>query len=157
MEYHRRQAHRWSAASGTCACAYGIQICEALHAAHRKGIVHRDLKPANILLTKQGVKLLDFGLAKLTTSGNSGVMPSGNAAAGEQATLAPLSGEHTIVGTPRYMAPEQIEASHGDARIDIFGFGCVLYELLTGQRAFAGNSPSSMMAAVLGERACASL
>ena len=129
------------------ACAYGIQICEALHAAHRKGIVHRDLKPANILLTKQGVKLLDFGLAKLTASGNSGVMRP--AASGEQATVAALTGAHTVVGTPQYMAPEQIEARDVDARTDIFAFGCVLYELLTGHRAFEGKTSSSVMAAVL--------
>jgi len=127
------------------ACAYGIQICEALHAAHKKGIVHRDLKPANILLTKQGVKLLDFGLAKLAASGNSGVMSG----AGEQATVAALTGAHTVVGTPQYMAPEQIEARDVDARTDIFAFGCVLYELLTGHRAFEGKTSSSVMAAVL--------
>ena len=130
------------------ACAYGIQICEALHAAHKKGIVHRDLKPANILLTKQGVKLLDFGLAKLT-SGNSGVMAAPSATMGEQATVAALTGAHTVVGTPQYMAPEQIEAREVDARTDIFAFGCVLYELLTGQRAFDGKTSSSIMAAVL--------
>ena len=114
------------------ACAYGIQICEALHAAHKKGIVHRDLKPANILLTKQGVKLLDFGLAKLTASGNSGVMSGPQTSMGEQATVAALTGAHTVVGTPQYMAPEQIEAREVDARTDIFAFGCVLYELITG-------------------------
>src|SRR4029453_18468336 len=131
------------------AITYGIQICEALHAAHRKGIVHRDLKPANILLTKQGVKLLDFGLAKLTASGSSGVMSGSAAPAGEQATVAALTGAHTVVGTPQYMAPEQIEGREVDARTDIFAFGCVLYELLTGQRAFEGKTASSIMASVL--------
>ena len=108
------------------ACAYGVQICEALHAAHKKGIVHRDLKPANILITRQGIKLLDFGLAKLMASGNSGVM-SAQTSMGEQATVAALTGAHTVVGTPQYMAPEQIEAREVDARTDIFAFGCVLY------------------------------
>ena len=131
------------------ACAYGVQICEALHAAHKKGIVHRDLKPANILLTKQGIKLLDFGLAKLTAAGNSGVMSGPQTSMGEQATVAALTGAHTVVGTPQYMAPEQIEAREVDARTDIFAFGCVLYELITGQRAFDGKTSSSVMAAVL--------
>src|SRR5829696_8158129 len=132
------------------AIAYGVQICEALHAAHRKGIVHRDLKPANILLTKQGVKLLDFGLAKLgMPAGSSVVSGSGSAAALEQATVAALTGAHTVVGTPQYMAPEQIEGRDVDARSDIFAFGCVLYEMLTGQRPFDGQTPSSVMAAIL--------
>ena len=131
------------------AIACGIQICEALHAAHRKGIVHRDLKPANILVTKQGVKLLDFGLAKLAAYGSGVMAGSGVSAAAEQATLAALTGAHTVVGTPQYMAPEQIEAREVDARSDIFAFGCVLYELLTGHRAFDGQTSSSVMAAVL--------
>ncbi len=132
------------------AITYGIQICEALHAAHRKGIVHRDLKPANILVTKQGVKLLDFGLAKLAASATSGVMDrSGARAEVEQATVAALTGAHTVVGTPQYMAPEQIEARDVDARTDIFAFGCVLYELITGHRAFEGKTASSVMASVL--------
>jgi Tol biopolymer transport system component len=130
------------------ACAYGIQICEALHAAHRKGLVHRDLKPANILLTRQGIKLLDFGLAKLATA-NSGVMAAPGTTVGDEATIAALTGAHTVVGTPQYMAPEQIEGRDVDARTDIFAFGCVLYELLTGQRAFDGKTSSSVMAAVL--------
>src|SRR4051812_36119372 len=129
------------------AIAYGIQICEALHAAHRKGIVHRDLKPANILVTKQGVKLLDFGLAKLAA--NAGTAAAAASGGIEEATVAALTGAHTVVGTPQYMAPEQIEAREVDARTDIFAFGCVLYELLTGQRAFDGKTSSSVMAAVL--------
>ncbi|MBA3637891.1 MAG: serine/threonine-protein kinase [Acidobacteriota bacterium] len=130
------------------AITYGVQICEALHAAHRKGIIHRDLKPANILVTKQGIKLLDFGLAKLAATG-SGVMAAPAGSAAEQATLAALTGAHTVVGTPQYMAPEQIEAREVDARTDIFAFGCVLYELITGHRAFEGQTSSSIMAAVL--------
>jgi len=129
--------------------AYGIQICEALHAAHRKGIVHRDLKPGNILLTKQGIKLLDFGLAKLDASSAASVEAG---AAAERATIAALTGAHTVVGTPQYMAPEQIEGGEVDARTDIFAFGCVLYELLTGRRAFPGKTTSSVMAAILASK-----
>jgi serine/threonine-protein kinase len=120
---------------------YGIQICEALEAAHKKSIVHRDLKPANILATRSGIKLLDFGLAKLQTR------VAG--APGNEATVAALTGAHTIVGTPQYMAPEQIEGHDADARTDIFALGCVLYELITGQRAFEGKTASSIMAAIL--------
>ncbi len=129
------------------AVAYGVQICEALHAAHRKGIVHRDLKPANILVTRQGIKLLDFGLAKLAAAG--GAAGAGGATSQDQATIAALTGAHTVVGTPQYMAPEQIEGRDVDGRTDIFAFGCVLYELLTGRRAFEGQTASSAMAAVL--------
>lgn len=121
---------------------YGIQICDALEAAHRKAIVHRDLKPANILATKSGIKLLDFGLAKLQAKPTA-------AAPGDDATVAALTGAHTIVGTPQYMSPEQIEGREADARSDIFALGCVLYELITGKRAFEGKTTSNVMAAVL--------
>jgi Tol biopolymer transport system component len=131
------------------AVAAGIQICEALHAAHRRGIVHRDLKPANIMVTKQGIKLLDFGLAKLAGPLSGVTSKSGVSMLPEQATVAALTGAFTVVGTPHYMAPEQIEARDVDARTDIFAFGCVLYELLTGHRPFDGQSASSVMAAVL--------
>ncbi len=132
------------------AVAYGVQICEELHAAHRKGIIHRDLKPANILLTKQGIKLLDFGLAKLAMPASSAVLSGARSAdASDHATVAALTGAHTVVGTPQYMAPEQIEGRDVDARSDIFAFGCVLYEMLTGHRAFEGRSASTVMAAVL--------
>jgi serine/threonine-protein kinase len=101
------------------AMKYAGQICDALDAAHRKGITHRDLKPANIMVTKAGVKLLDFGLARIT-SGSSG---SGD----ETITMA-------VMGTPAYMSPEQWDGKPGDARSDIYAFGCVLYEMLTGKR-----------------------
>ena len=125
------------------AIAIAIQICEALEAAHRNGIVHRDLKPSNILISKSKpphVKLLDFGLATRADV---------HASHATDATISSLTGEHRIVGTPQYMAPEQIEGREADSRTDIFALGCVLYELITGRRAFAGDSPSAVMAAIL--------
>jgi eukaryotic-like serine/threonine-protein kinase len=118
----------------------GVQICDALHAAHQKNIVHRDLKPANILLSKGSIKLLDFGLAKPRLSPNQ---------SGDEATVAALTGAHTVLGTPQYMAPEQIEGREADVRTDIFALGCVLYELTTGKRAFEGKTASNVMAAIL--------
>jgi Tol biopolymer transport system component len=106
---------------------YAAQICDALDAAHRQGIVHRDLKPGNILMTKSGVKLLDFGLARIK-SGQSG---------DEATTFVTQTG--AVMGTPAYMSPEQWEGKPGDARSDIYSFGCVLYEMLTGKRAVEGR------------------
>jgi serine/threonine protein kinase len=126
------------------ALKYAAQICDALDAAHRKGIAHRDLKPDNILLTKSGVKLLDFGLAKAL-----GPAEAGPHASPDVAATKALTGAHMILGTPQYMAPEQIEGRDADPRTDLFAFGCVLYELLTGQKAFDGKTPSSTMAAIL--------
>jgi predicted Ser/Thr protein kinase len=120
------------------AMLYAGQILEALEAAHRHGIVHRDLKPSNIMVTSSGVKLLDFGLAKRRETGN------------EEATVTMgITAEHTVVGTPRYMAPEQIEGRSLDHRTDIFAFGCVLYEMIAGKPAFEGRSAQTVMAAVL--------
>jgi Tol biopolymer transport system component len=104
------------------AIKYAGQICDALDAAHRKGITHRDLKPANIMVTKAGVKLLDFGLARMASG-----------AGDETVTMA-------VMGTPAYMAPEQWEGKPGDARSDIYAFGCVLYEMLSGKRVMQERS-----------------
>jgi TolB-like protein/Tfp pilus assembly protein PilF len=122
---------------------YAVQICDALSAAHAKGITHRDLKPANILVTASGIKLLDFGLALLSRDGES--RPP---AADETATMGRTQ-SGTILGTAAYMSPEQAEAKPVDARSDIFSFGLVLYEMLSGRRAFTGDSAIAIMAAIL--------
>jgi serine/threonine protein kinase/Tol biopolymer transport system component len=119
----------------------GIEIATALDAAHRHGIVHRDLKPGNVMLTKAGVKLLDFGLAKLTKAG----APTGLA----DTTQAIRTGMGVLLGTMPYMAPEQIEGRDVDTRSDIFALGAVLYEMLTGERAFKGDSSASVIGAIL--------
>ena len=126
-----------------------MQICDALDAAHKKGITHRDLKPANILVTKAGIKLLDFGLAKL---GSSGIGQAAKPPDDATLTMA-LTGKNEIVGTLYYMSPEQLQAQATgqeiDGRSDIFSFGLVLYEMLTGKRAFEGSSPASVIAAIM--------
>jgi Tol biopolymer transport system component/predicted Ser/Thr protein kinase len=121
------------------------QIADALDHAHRHGIVHRDLKPANILLTKSGVKVLDFGLAKFEEK------PLIVGAAEGTRTIG-LTQQGTILGTPQYMAPEQVEGQGADTRSDIFSFGAVLYEMLTGAKAFDGRSAASIMASVMKEQ-----
>jgi len=120
--------------------ALGIQIADALDRAHRAGVTHRDVKPHNIMLTRDGVKLLDFGLAK------SNAPKPGHS----DETVTQLTGEGTVLGTPQYMAPEQFEGKEADARSDIWAFGAVLYEMATGQRAFQGGNYSSLVAAILG-------
>jgi len=143
------------------ALAIAIQIADALATAHRAGVVHRDLKPGNIMLVRKGgpsrlrdasagqagppdVKLLDFGLAKMTptvvaASGLS-VAPTG---------MSPVTIQGAILGTLQYMSPEQIEGQEADARSDIFAFGCVLYEMLTGRKAFEGKTQASLIAAIM--------
>ncbi|HZI65075.1 MAG TPA: serine/threonine-protein kinase, partial [Thermoanaerobaculia bacterium] len=122
---------------------FGVQIADALDKAHRQGIVHRDLKPANVMLTKSGVKLLDFGLAK-------GMVPaSQQSALTALPTQVGLTQEGTILGTFQYMAPEQLEGKTADARTDIFAFGCVLYEMATGKKAFSGATQASLIGSIL--------
>ena len=120
-----------------------IEIADALDKAHGQGIVHRDLKPGNIMLTKTGAKLLDFGLAKLREAETEAGL---TAMATESA---PLTGEGTILGTFQYMAPEQLEGKEADSRTDIFAFGAVVYEMVTGRKAFEGTSQASLIGAIL--------
>ncbi|HEY3124686.1 MAG TPA: protein kinase, partial [Thermoanaerobaculia bacterium] len=122
---------------------YGAEIADALDKAHRQGIVHRDLKPGNVMLTKSGVKLLDFGLAKAFAP----VAPASILTS--LPTETPLTEKGTILGTFQYMAPEQLEGKEADARTDIFAFGAVLYEMATGQKAFMGASQASLIGAIL--------
>src|SRR5438093_4456906 len=129
------------------ALRHGMEIADALDKAHRQGIVHRDLKPGNVMLTKSGVKLLDFGLAKLRQRESEPLIWAVSALATRGT---PLTGEGTILGTLQYMAPEQLEAREADSRTDIFAFGAVLYEMTTGRRAFAGTSQASLISSIMG-------
>jgi eukaryotic-like serine/threonine-protein kinase len=127
------------------ALKYSVQIADALAVAHRVGIVHRDLKPGNLMVADQGlVKVLDFGLAKLTEPSE---------CLGDEATrtFKPTTEEGTIIGTVSYMSPEQAEGKKVDARSDIFSFGALLYEMVTGRRAFQGDSRLSTLTAILRE------
>jgi eukaryotic-like serine/threonine-protein kinase len=126
------------------ALEYALQIAHGLAAAHEKGIIHRDLKPENLFLTKDGrVKILDFGLAKLTQADSN-----------PHTTLPTMTGgteAGTVLGTAGYMSPEQVRGIALDARSDIFGFGAILYEMLSGKRAFHGDTPADTMSAILKE------
>jgi serine/threonine protein kinase/Tol biopolymer transport system component len=119
----------------------GAQIADALAAAHKQGIVHRDLKPGNVALTKSGAKVLDFGVAKLRDEG----------VVDNVTRTTPLTSQGTMLGTVQYMAPEQLEGKPVDHRADLFAFGALLYEMLTGKRAFEGGSQASVIASILKE------
>jgi len=127
---------------------YGVQITEALDRAHKSGIVHRDLKPGNIMITREGVKLLDFGLAKAAESGSVS-SSSLTQMATEAQQSDPLTQQGTVLGTFQYMSPEQLEGGESDPRSDIFALGAVLYEMATGRKAFEGKSQASLIASIM--------
>jgi Tol biopolymer transport system component len=127
---------------------YGIEICEGLEMAHRTGVVHRDLKPGNIMLTKTGVRLMDFGLAK-SLPASASATPSLTLTLSSPAANMPLTEKGMIVGTFQYMSPEQVQGKEVDGRSDIFSLGAVLYEMVTGKRAFERKSHLSVAAAIV--------
>jgi serine/threonine protein kinase/Tol biopolymer transport system component len=126
------------------ALSYAVQIVDALAAAHAKGVIHRDLKPGNIIITKNGAKVLDFGLAKVSPE-----KISAESAANIQTITEPITRAGAILGTLYYMSPEQVEGKEADERSDIFSFGVVLYEMITGQRPFTGDTQAAVLAALL--------
>ena len=122
------------------ALEYATQICDALDKAHRHGVIHRDLKPANVMLAKSGVKLLDFGVAKIARA---------RAPAPDATHTRTLTSEGTILGTFQYMAPEQVEGKDADARTDIFAFGALVYKMITAKKAFNGPTQANVIGAIL--------
>ena len=140
-----RQRLSGSPLHGRKAVDFGIQIARGLAAAHARGITHRDLKPENVFLTRDGhVKILDFGLARMAA-------PMGAAATNAPTVEAPQTAPGTVMGTMGYMSPEQVRGRETDHRTDIFSFGAVLYEMLSGRRAFPGDSAADTMMAILRE------
>jgi serine/threonine protein kinase len=124
---------------------YGIEIADALERAHRHGIIHRDLKPGNIMLTKDGAKLLDFGLARVEAT----AAPSNETLTLLETQDHKLTEKGVVLGTFQYMAPEQLEGKEADARTDIFALGAVIYEMATGKAAFSGSNRTSLITAIL--------
>src|SRR6202165_4339828 len=126
------------------ALGHAVQIVDALAAAHARGVIHRDLKSGNIIITKNGVKVLDFGLAKLSSEG---LLSS--AANNVETVTEPITRAGAVLGTLYYMAPEQVEAKETDERSDIFSFGVVFYEMITGQRPFTGDTQAATLASLM--------
>jgi serine/threonine-protein kinase len=130
------------------ALKHATALAQALARAHREGVTHRDIKPSNVMITDVGIKLLDFGLAKLRDRSDS---PAPGSPLDDQPTVVALSPEGTLVGTIAYMSPEQLEGRVVDARTDIYALGLIVYEMITGQRAFAKGSQAGLIAAILTE------